>query len=432
MWRRLSLTITSKTSNLRFFSTAIRRNGSLIEDEGDWFYSSEWWGTYSEGHTVFRSSSDKGNGIISVVSHPCSKPEIVQWTSMEKWLQQRYAEIHSENEQFTVLGYRWRVLRFNDFTRQTTAKIMAACRKSDPLSVFIMQQPHILAVPYLKSMVSVGLATLASCRYDLKNAVNGQKPMRVLCIGHGGGSLPLFLASKIQGAIIDIVEIDPLVILASTQAMGFPASTVMTSSGRRALAHCEMIDEVMWKGTHERLCLYEIDAEEFIVQTTNVYDLVFIDAYDGDDIFPHKLWDPSGPFLETLGNRLHPEHGTVVVNLHADSDILDSDGSDPTSFQQLLPMGKYVSRVCKAYKKVLVGHKSCSRRGGVGLGFIASVPWLCNTSLVVCRGFEVGGMIPERDSVLNTVVSNSQEVEDDLNLPFSCFEYINRGFVMVD
>lgn len=48
-------------------------------------------------------------------------------------------------------------------------------------------------------MLSVGLATLASCGYDIKNAVHGNKTMNILCIGHGGGSLPLFLASKIKG-----------------------------------------------------------------------------------------------------------------------------------------------------------------------------------------------------------------------------------------
>jgi hypothetical protein len=48
-------------------------------------------------------------------------------------------------------------------------------------------------------MVSAGLATIASCGYDIKNAVHGKKTMNILCIGHGGGSLPLFLASKIKG-----------------------------------------------------------------------------------------------------------------------------------------------------------------------------------------------------------------------------------------
>lgn len=63
----------SLSSNLRRFSTAIRRH---IEDEGDWFYSSEWWGSgsSSDGQTVFRALSDKGNGVVSVLAYPSSKP----------------------------------------------------------------------------------------------------------------------------------------------------------------------------------------------------------------------------------------------------------------------------------------------------------------------------------------------------------------------
>ena len=48
-------------------------------------------------------------------------------------------------------------------------------------------------------MVSAGLATIASCNNDLVDAIYGKKTIRILCIGHGGGSLPLFLATKIQG-----------------------------------------------------------------------------------------------------------------------------------------------------------------------------------------------------------------------------------------
>lgn len=53
----------------------------------------------------------------------------------------------------------------------------------------------------LKSMISAGLAAIASCDYNLMDAVTGNKSMRILCIGHGGGSLPLFLASKVQGRL---------------------------------------------------------------------------------------------------------------------------------------------------------------------------------------------------------------------------------------
>ncbi|KAF8401982.1 hypothetical protein HHK36_012933 [Tetracentron sinense] len=424
MWKR-------SRWNFRWFSTAIRRR---LEDEGDWFYSSEWWGTDSDHHTVLRSTSDKGNGVVSVVAYPSSRPDSVHWPKTEKWLQQRYSEIHPGYEHkghYRILGYQWRVLRFNDITRQSAVKIMAAYRKSDPDSVCFMQQPHCLAVPYLKSMVSVGLATIASCHYDLMNAVHGKKTMHVLCVGHGGGSLPLFLASKIQGAIVHIVEIDPLVISASIQAMGFPAFSLMKSSSERALSQPDTIDEVLWKGVHERLFLYEADAEKFILNTTNIYDLVFIDAYDGEDIFPHKLWDPHGQFLEALKTRLHPEHGTVVVNLHSDSDVLNSDWNAPSILHELLPIGKYVSGVCQAYKDVLVGSGSACN-GKEGLGFSVSVPWLCNASLVVCRGFGRGGVIPDRDLVLNTLISKSLEVESVLNLPFSCLQYIKREFIFVD
>nr|POE97545.1 hypothetical protein CFP56_17064 [Quercus suber] len=391
----------------RRFSTAIRQR---VEDEGDWSFSSEWWGSESHGHTVFRSSSDKGNGVVSVLAFPSSKPSEVQWPRMERWLQERYAEVcpgsgsgsgRGDEERFRILGYQWRALRFNDDTRQSTVKVMSAYRQSEPASICLMQQPHCLAVPYLKSMVSVGLSTIASCGYDIINAVHGKKTMNILCIGHGGGSLPLFLASKIKGAVINIVEIDPLVISASIKAMGFPAFSVMTPS----------------------------DAEKFVLDNTNLYDMVFIDAYDGEDIFPRKLWDPSSQFLKSLSIQLHPRHGTVVVNLHSDSDILDVVGSAPSFLQQILPMGKYVSGIGRAYKDVLVGSGSCGKEGS-GLGFIVSVPWVCNTSLVVCRGLRTSGGYSNRDLVMNTISSKSLEVENLLNLPFSCLQYIKRGHIL--
>lgn len=414
---------------VRRFSEGTRRR---IEDEGDWFYASEWWGNDHEGDapSVFRSTSEKGNGVVSVLAYPSSRPNGLHWPGTGRWLQQRYAEVCSgrKNEgRFGILGYQWRVLRFNDNTRQSTAKVMAAYQESEPESIFLMQQAHCLAVPYLKSMVSVGLTSMASCGYGLLNAIQGKQNLNILCIGHGGGSLPLFLASKIQGANVDIVEIDPLVISASIQAMGFPAFSVMTASGERAFAKPRFIDDIMWKGIHERLFLYELDAEDFISKTTNLYDMIFIDAYDGDDIFPHKLWDPNSTFLDALSKRVHPKHGTVVVNLHSDSNILNPDGSVPSVLEHVLPMGKYVFRIGRAYKDVLVGDEKSS-----GLGFTVAVPWVCNTSLVVCKGFQMNCEYLNRDSIMNTLISKSLEVEHLLKLPFSCLEYIKRGFVLID
>lgn len=225
------------------------------------------------------------------------------------------------------------------------------------------------------------------------------------------------------GAVVHIVEIDPVVILASTQAMGFPPFAVMATSGERACPEPDPINEVLWKGIHERLLLHESDAEKFVFENTTLYDIVFIDAYDGEDIFPRKLWDPHSPFLKALANRLHPEHGTVVLNLHSDTDLSVDSSVSPVF--HILPMGKYVSNVCRAYKDVLLGDRSLRD----GLAYTVSVPWVCNTSLVVCRGFEKAY---SRDMVLNCLMSKSLQVENILELPFSCLQYIKRGFTLVD
>lgn len=424
MWQRAG---GSWRWNIRRLCTAARRR---IEDEGDWIYSSEWWGTGSGGYTLLRSTSNKGNGVVSVLAYPSSRPSKERWPEMERWLQQRCAGIYpsyGDNTRFKVLGYQWRTLRFNEDTRQSTVKVMAACRESEPGTVCYMQQAHCLAVPYLKSMVSTGLATIASSNYDLVSAAHGKKTMNILCIGHGGGSLPLFLASKIQGAIVHIVEIDPIVISASVQAMGFPCFSVMTPSGERVMSKPNTIDEVLWKGTHERLNLYEADAEKFILGSTNLYDLVFIDAYDGDDIFPRKLWDPDSPFVKALSDQLHPKHGTVVVNLHSDSDILNATESGSYINQQPLQMGKYVSSIGRAYKDALLGN------GSSGLAYIVSAPWVCNSTLVVSRGLWCRkGYYYNRDLVVKTLISKSLEVELVLNLPFPSFQYIKRDFTLID
>lgn len=46
----------------------------MIKDEGDWFYSPEWWDPQDGGYTVSRATSSKGNGVVSVVAHPASLP----------------------------------------------------------------------------------------------------------------------------------------------------------------------------------------------------------------------------------------------------------------------------------------------------------------------------------------------------------------------
>lgn len=230
----------------------------------------------------------------------------------------------------------------------------------------------------------------------------------------------------LSGAVVDIVEIDPVVISASVKAMGFPSFSIMTPSGKRASPKPSLTDEILWKGIHERLLLYESDAEKFILESTNQYDIVFIDAYDGDDIFPQKLWDPHSPFIKALGSRLHPDHGTVVVNLHSDVD-LNIDAFNPFDLH-VLPKGKYVSRVCRAYKDALLENRNSHN----GFAYTISVPWVCNTSLVVCRGLSKSDGMADWYTVFNALMSDSFEAEKLVDLPFSCLQYIKRGFTPVD
>ncbi|KAL3626483.1 hypothetical protein CASFOL_030032 [Castilleja foliolosa] len=405
-------------SNLRRFSAAINRRHT--GDEGDWAYSTEWWDIdSSNSRTIFREVSHYGNGVVSVRAHPSSKPDESHWARTEKWLEQRYTETspgRKTDSKFRVSGYEWRTLHFNKITRQSTVKIFTAHREEEPNSQFIMQRADCLAIPYVKSMISVGLATISSCNHDLvKNAVDGKQNLNILCIGHGGGSIPLFLASKIRGAIVHIVEIDPVVISASIQAMGFPAFSVMTPSGKRARPKPNPVEDLLWKGTHERLLLFNSDAEKFILDSTNIYDLIFIDAYDGKDDFPDKLCDPHSPFLQALGKRLHLDHGTVVVNLHSEDDPYSSS------------IGRHTSQVCRSYRDALLENEGSTK----GFAFRVLVPWVCNTSLVVCRGGALGR--PDESSgqnvVLNSLVCGAVEVSRLIGMPFPCLEYVILGFI---
>ncbi|XP_051133066.1 uncharacterized protein LOC127252792 [Andrographis paniculata] len=430
-----NLTQCNLKSSLRRFSKAI--NPRYIEDEGDWFYASEWWDSAaSNSRTVFREISRAGNGVVSVLAHPCSKPDRSNWARAEKWLQHRRTEICPDYRgNIRVSGYEWRTLHFNDFTRESTVKILAAYTEDEPASLSFMQQPNCLAVPYVKSMISAGLTTIASSNYDLiSNAINGKQNMKILCIGHGGGSIPLFLASKIQGAVVHIVEIDPLVISASIKEMGFPAYSAISPSGKRAQPKPSPFDNILWGGTHERILLFNSDAEKFVLEGSTIYDMIFIDAYDGEDIFPHKLWQPDSPFVHALGCRLHPSHGTVVVNLHSDVDLSSSVDAQSSP---LLAMGKHTRQVCRSYKHALLDTCQHSSNGN-GIAFTVSVPWVCNTSLVVCRG--LGGVdgiegFPGAGwgigMALNTLMSKALKVDKLVNMPFSCLQYVKTGFTLV-
>lgn len=71
----------------------------------------------------------------------------------------------------------------------------------------------------------------------------GRGGCRALCIGLGGGSLPNFLSHHFPGLLVDAVELDPLVVTAATDYMGFPSRRCLApllTSAYTLYAACHM------------------------------------------------------------------------------------------------------------------------------------------------------------------------------------------------
>ncbi|KAG0568054.1 hypothetical protein KC19_7G182900 [Ceratodon purpureus] len=463
-------------------------------EEGDWQFSPEWWGTQggswgrNAGETVFESQSTIGNGVISVTSHPASTPRPECWTAIERDLQQRQAQLGRAIRglgQFKVHGYDWRVLRFNSVTRQSVAKVMAVSNDKNPSEVFLVQQPNCIAFEYVKSMLSVGLTTMSLASYSLEQVTHRSMDMRILCIGLGGGSLPLFLAHNLPGATLDVVEIDGAVIEAAIETMGFPPCKVHrlqpkafhssvrspkhatesylhlhpgTGGDTHARQEHDGSQEVLWESTSNRITVFEADGEAFVEDlgrkesdkertTRQHYDLVFVDAFDGEDVVPTQLWKRNGPFLTFLSQLLHPKHGTVVVNLHTDAplpSILEkATGQYGPGFDPSLPQGRKIQEACWAYRDALLSPATGIGPSG-GMAFTVAVPSQGNICLVASRGLAVYSkhfesrpyshnqhQTREKQMFVEKVKAESKYVQKVLSAQFDFSKRVSRGFQVV-
>ena len=77
---------------------------------------------------------------------------------------------------------------------------------------------------------------------------------------------------------------------------------------------------LFWGNMPEKINGIEADAVAYIndlqnntLSSPNYYDIVFIDAFDGNDQVRSCFWSEDGSFLSDLYSLLHPSHGTVVV-----------------------------------------------------------------------------------------------------------------------
>ena len=111
------------------------------------------------------------------------------------------------------------------------------------------------------------------------------EPRRILVVGLGGGSLPMFLHTLLPEARIDVVEINPDVVAVARRYFGFQEDALLR--------------------------VFVDDGRRFIESPGPRYDLIFLDAYGPRSIPEHLA---TREFLATARARLS-EGGAVVGNV---------------------------------------------------------------------------------------------------------------------
>jgi spermidine synthase len=123
-------------------------------------------------------------------------------------------------------------------------------------------------------------------------------PSRVLIIGLGGGTLPSALQRVLPNTEIDIVEIDPAVVIVAKKYFGFLP-------------------------TH-RVHINEEDGRVFVkraIKKGEKYDMIMLDAFENEYIPPHLL---TRQFLAEVKAILTSD-GVVAANTFATSLIYDNE-----------------------------------------------------------------------------------------------------------
>ena len=127
---------------------------------------------------------------------------------------------------------------------------------------------------------------LAYARVALAGLALCEEPRRILVVGLGAGSLPMFLRKHYPAAAIDVAEIDPGVVDVAKQFFGFREDELMR-------AHVG-------------------DGRQFIERATQGdYDIIFLDAFGARDVPKHLT---TREFLQITRRAIRP-NGVVVGNV---------------------------------------------------------------------------------------------------------------------
>jgi predicted membrane-bound spermidine synthase len=108
---------------------------------------------------------------------------------------------------------------------------------------------------------------------------------RVLVLGLGGGSIPIYLDRFLPEATMDVVEVDPGVIDVAKKYFGLRETS--------------------------RLHLIESDGRVFLKRHAEPYDLIIVDVFTGSYIPFHMM---TKEFYQLVRNRLSP-HGVAAINI---------------------------------------------------------------------------------------------------------------------
>ncbi len=138
-------------------------------------------------------------------------------------------------------------------------------------SVIKLDDPDHLELGYLKAILTA--------------LVLVDRPQRVLVVGLGGGTLPMYIHRHWPRCRIDCVEIDPEVVRVAKEYFGFKEDELLR-------AHVG-------------------DGREFVEKVREPYDLIFLDAYGADSIPFHLA---TVEFLQAARKATTPD-GLVVGNV---------------------------------------------------------------------------------------------------------------------
>lgn len=164
------------------------------------------------------------------------------------------------------------------------------------------------------------------------------EPERILVLGLGGGTLPMALDELLPEARIDVVEIDPAVVRVAREYFRFAPST--------------------------RVDVFAQDGRVFIkraVQQERQYDLVMLDAFNGEYIPEHLM---TREFLEETESLLAPG-GVLAANTFSISDLYDHESvTYATVFEEFfnLRSDDTGNRVILARNGPLPDRKALARR----------------------------------------------------------------------